>query len=227
MKLLLDNKYAPLTFSWGFLEAPFETVTHAVKVWKNKLHLQFETKQVGGDLEHTLLQLEPLSTPSQRTLWLKTQSTWTAFFNNSLIGADSASPISYLSNLIKCRGVAVSCRPHIKAKGLFGSCKFQLFSPDQKNFLNYERSLAATNDGGKWVFVSTGTIQPYERPEQYNNNKIANRFNPEMLEEYCAALGIKLFDTNFYMGDGLLFSEGHDWPNVRTMALIEAQKKWT
>ncbi len=92
------------------------------------------------------------------------------------------------------------------AKGVYGCVQFILFASETRQYLNYERSLAAANDGGRWVFHANGTPQPFEEPERYEAKRVMDRFTPEMLERYCTALGIRLFDPNFYGPDGLLIS---------------------
>ena len=157
-----------------------------------------------------LLRLEPLITPPRRELLVKTKSSWTAYFDNGTNGGDPTGPIGYLAQRLKCRGLAVRCVPHTlrdessDAKGTYGSMQFGLFAPEPREWLNYERAITAANDGGKWVFITTGTIQPYETPERYNAKRIRDRFTDEMLEDYCRALGIELFDPDFYGPEGLL-----------------------
>jgi hypothetical protein len=83
--------------------------------------------------------------------------------------------------------------------------------------------MAAANDGGKWVFYASGTPQPFEEPERYKERRIRARFTDEMLERYCAALGISLFDEHFYGPSGFLVTvplpSGHN-----TMSLEEARE---
>jgi hypothetical protein len=81
------------------------------------------------------------------------------------------------------------------------------------------------NDGGKWVFEQSGEIQPYEDTSRYGARKIADRFTPEMIESYCAALGINLFDSDFYGPHGNLFVKMKGFsPGSPKMSLSEARK---
>lgn len=52
--------------------------------------------------------------------------------------------------------------------------------------------------------MAQGEVQPYEQTENYGKRKIVDRFTPEMLESYCAALGIELFNPGFYGEQSLL-----------------------
>jgi hypothetical protein len=42
-----------------------------------------------------------------------------------------------------------------------------------------------------------GEVQAFALVEQYKNKHIPDRLMPEMLESYCAALGIRAFDDTF------------------------------
>jgi hypothetical protein len=54
------------------------------------------------------------------------------------------------------------------------------------------------NDGGSWLFSADGLEQPFEEPTRYNARRVVDRFTDDMLERYCRALGIGLFDEAFY-----------------------------
>jgi hypothetical protein len=43
-----------------------------------------------------------------------------------------------------------------------------------------------------------GDPLPFEKPEYYQARRVRDRFTDAMLEEYCRALGIDLFNENFY-----------------------------
>ncbi|MGO8689680.1 MAG: hypothetical protein ACLQLG_08590 [Thermoguttaceae bacterium] len=212
MKYLLDNELAPLTFSWGFIEGPLSKVADYWVPWTKGIHGSVETEVLMATLPTALRKLEPLITPHSRELLLSTRSQWVAYFDNGKHGGDPQSRVGHVCRALKCRGVAVTCVPHTlksrarDAKGVYGCVQFILFASETRQYLNYERSLAAANDGGRWVFHANGTPQPFEEPERYEAKRVMDRFTPEMLERYCTALGIRLFDPNFYGPDGLLIS---------------------
>jgi hypothetical protein len=85
--------------------------------------------------------------------------------------------------------------------------QFELFADHPTDFLNYERTITVTKEATRWEFEADGTVQPFERTEKYKERRIKDRFTPEMLEEYCAALGIRLFDPAFYGPDGWLIED--------------------
>jgi hypothetical protein len=73
-----------------------------------------------------------------------------------------------------------------------------MFVPHQTTWLNQERAVVAMNDGGPWFFSTDGVEQPFEEPARYSARRIVDRFTDDMLERYCKALDIGLFDEAFY-----------------------------
>lgn len=224
---LLDGRFAPLTLSWGFLEKSLEESWRVHESWRAENFGPIESVLLDGSLDVLLRNLEPLTVPKTRELLAETQSDWTAYFDNSANGGDPPSTIAFLCRRLACRGLAVSCRPHLvktegrQERGLQGSIKFQLFSAEDKEFLNYERSLAVTYDGSKWVFVSTGRIQPFESPEKYRERRVVDRFTPEMLLSYCHALGIDLFNAGFYGPRAYLVAQKGNLPEGHPILTLE------
>lgn len=231
MKALLDNKFAPITFSLGFLELPFHTVVDEFIGWKKELDISFIITPIEFPLEEALLKLDPLITPHTKQLLMSTQSAWTAYFDNGINGGDPSPPIGYLSGRLHCRGLAISCVPQTLVsedkdeRGTYGAVQFELFAPEPREWLNCERSIVAMNDGGKWIFATRGNVQPFERIERYKARRIRDRFTDDLLEEYCQALGIRLFDSEFYDPAGVLIEEnlGHRKKEPRVLTLTEAR----
>jgi hypothetical protein len=208
MKALLDNRFAPITFTWGFVESPFAQFSEAFIQWQDQLDAKFGTrtdrKNLRAPLSESLLALEPLTDPQDRYLLTETSSGWSAIFANGLRGNDVHSPVSYLPRLLKCRGLEVSCVPDRSknstkdALRVYGAVVFALHGPEQTDWINRVRRVALTNDVTGWEFAARGDVQPYEQTENYRKRNIVERFTPDMLESYCAALGIDLFNPAFY-----------------------------
>jgi hypothetical protein len=232
MKQLLDGEFAPLTYAWGFLESPLQITGDMLYEWTSQNVTRVESSTMKSTLPQALLELQPLTSPPRKKLLMQTHSPWTAYFDNGANGGDPASAVGYLAGLLKCRGLAVTCVPHTlkserkDAKGTYGAVQFELFAPEPREWLNYERSISAANDGGRWVFNATGTVQPFEKTTQYEVPRIMDRFTPEMLEEYCSALGINLFAADYYGPDAILI-QIHDPlpPNHPALTLSEARMR--
>lgn len=208
MKALLNNRFAPVTFTWGFLESSFAQFSETFIQWQDQLEAKFGTRMerenFRAPLSESLLALEPLTTPLDRYLLTETQSGWSAIFANGLRVNDVHSPVSYLPTVLGCRGLEIACVPDrsecANKDGLqiWGAVKFALYGPNNTDWLNRIRSISVTNDVSGWEFVAQGEVQPYEQIENYLKRSIIDRFTPEMLESYCAALGIDLFNPDFY-----------------------------
>src|SRR5215472_160478 len=192
----------------GFLEATLENTLERLLKWQSDIGAEFgrqpRYERFVGSLQQALVRLEPLTTPPTKVLLMETCSRWTAFFDNGLRMSDPESPVGHLCTIIPCRGVVVHCAPDRSqtrdrdALRIYGIVSFRMFSLHQTGWLNQERAVVAMNDGGSWLFSAEGIPQPFEEPESYKARRIADRFTDDMLERYCKALGIKLFDDFFF-----------------------------
>ena len=90
-------------------------------------------------------------------------------------------------------------------EGRYGAVQFQLFGPAQTDWLNYVRTISLSYDGTRWSFDVSGTPQDFEDLEAYRSRRIRDRFTSEMLERYCKALGIEVFDPEFYGPESMFF----------------------
>jgi hypothetical protein len=232
MKYLFDNKLAPLTFNWGFLEASVDAVGSAYVRWQRTILQSVKVTVVNLPLADALRRLEPLDTGSQRVLFLSTKARWTACFDNGTKGGNPSTFVGELAEQMKCRGVACGCIPNTLTRrdagklGTWGAVKFTLFAPEKREFLNIERGVSVTNDVRGWEFKAIGSVQDFEQVERYAATKIADRFTPEMLDGYCRALGINLFDEDFYGGAGIV-THSYPWflPKLPTATLVEARRQ--
>jgi hypothetical protein len=232
MKYLLDNKLAPLTFEWGFIEAPLSVVSAAYRRWQRTILHRVKATTVNLPLVDALQQLAPLDRGGQRILFLSTGSAWTACFDNGVRGGNPTTFVGELSQQLKCRGVAVGCVPDTLSRadgakpGTWGAVKFTLFAAEKRDFLNIARSVSIINDVGGWEFNNRGTVQDFEQADRYAERKIADRLTSSMLEDYCRALGIRLFDEDFYGGPGVV-THARPWflPKLATTPLAEARRQ--
>jgi hypothetical protein len=106
---------------------------------------------------------------------------------------------------------------------IYGTIKFALYGPDKTDWLNRIRSIHVSNDIGGWQYSAEGEIQPYENIRSYQKRTVTDRLTPEMLESYCGALGIDLFNADFYGSQSLLtHTKRTNSPNP-SMSLAEAR----
>jgi len=206
--MLLDGRYAPLTFAIGYIRADLEVAVAAMENWRKKqVHgLSVRHLDDSTNLETALKFLDPLSIPRTRELLLETKTRlWTAYFDNGANGADPSSTVGHLAQVLGCDAVALRCIPRT-SPAMYATVQMEIFGPQNLDFLNYVRSISATDDGGKWRFVVAGEPQPFEVPEMYRSRKVRDRFTPAMLAQYAQALGIEVFDPRYYGNRGCLFT---------------------
>jgi len=205
MKYLLDNQYAPTTFSWGFIDAPFEQSVDKFLSWTESVFkyydLGYEVVRNRGSLPHLLDALFPVTTPANREMLVETPSQWSAYFDNDSNQGDPISRVGQMCDTLKCRGIAVTCAPYRhpeEGKDLYGAVQFELFASHETDFINHLRYVGVTTDDAGWEFSANGPVQPFEETLEYSAHRVRDRFTPEMLERYCSALGIDLFNPAFY-----------------------------
>lgn len=209
MNLLLDDRLAPITSEIGFLQASVEQVVEAYLGWQGPIQkeqgVDLMTDGVDGTLEEVLGTLLPLtSVERRRFLFVPTTSDWVAFFDNGHQGTDAMPAMSYLAQEIACNGLRVGAVPDTvqgksrTAKGRYGATILEFYGPDQTEFLNFIRTIAAVHDGDRWVFEAFGTPLSFEDESYYKARRKKDRFTLDMLDEYLRKMGLSVFDESFY-----------------------------
>ena len=208
--LLLEDRWAPVTSTMGFLELGAEQAAQAFATWHRELMMprgiSVEVLPVTGTLEQVLSSLLPLTSgETQRELFIPTRSAWTAYVSNQWTGTDAASPMASMARRLSIRCLRVVAVPHTLRgnQGRYGAVMLDVFGPKQPGeILNYVRSIYAANDGGRWVFGHSGEPFPFEKLEQYQARRVRDRFTFEMLKDYLRHLGLAPFEEDFYMPPG-------------------------
>ena len=237
---LLGNRYVPITFTIGFIEMPYDVVYEAFLRWqRDELGKTVSIRTFDASLEKAIAALLPLTGHLCRTLIINTHSKWTAAFDNGIHGA-GCEWVSYLCRVIKCRALLTACIPNTQCgcgpydtkRGTYGSIRFSLYGPEcmmhSENAdiaLNGIRDIQAINDGGSWDFLVGGKSLPFEEKNTYNARRIEERFTPEMLQNYCLAMGIDVFNADFYGPQSCIIDEGAMGYVKTIMTLEEVQRE--
>lgn len=203
MRPLLDNRFAPLTWEVGFLETSADRAADEFARWRRQLG-RLEERDVHGELPSLLCSLSPVTDGEpKRFLFVGTDGDWTAFFDNLAYGTDSFGPMSVLARDLGVRAVKARWVPDVPESPAErrGSVIFELFGPEETDFLNTERVVAVIHDGDRWTFDEVGTPLPFEDRDAYGARRKRDRFTPELLDEYLRNLGIRMFDEEFYGPD--------------------------
>jgi hypothetical protein len=208
--LLLEDRWAPVTSTMGFLELDAEQAAQAFATWQRGLVTShgstIDVLPISGTLEQVLSRLLPLSGgETLRRLFIPTRSAWTAYVENGWTGTDAASAMSVMARRLSIRGLRVVAVPHTLRgnQGRYGAVMLDMFGPEQPGQIhNYVRALGASNDGGRWVFDQSGEPFPFEQVEQYQARRVRDRFTFEMLKDYLRHLGLAPFEEDFYLPPG-------------------------
>jgi len=227
MRHLLENRFAPVTFTIGFLEADITRVSAFLESWRDSINRRQRVKCVSASLADMLKALAPVTYPETKELLVVTDSTWTAYFVNSSRVPNIAGVMSHVSSNLHVRGVLVSYVPGtVDATGvtrLHASVHMELFSPTNTDFLNYERSIGVFSEDGRWQFIASGRTQAFERPDEYTKRLVKDRFTPALLAEYSKSLGIEGFSSDFYGREGILIEEEQPFA-TEALSYAEAQR---
>jgi hypothetical protein len=231
MRTLLDEEYAPCTSAIGFLHAGLDVCRTAMTAWRGSLHGDrlVTARTVSLGFPTCLAALEPLTGGARpRELFVETSGEWTAYFDCSIRGPDAVSAVGHLSQAIGCDGLAVRAVPHMPApdrsNGRFGAVQFEMFAPYKTEFLNYLRTVSVTHDGRRWRFDAWGDEQPFEESATYAARRVRDRFTSEMLERYCEAVGVSVFEPESYGPDAVVVETQVTLPqNGLVMSLRQAQ----
>ena len=239
MKLLFDDRLAPLTSEIGFLEAPASAAADRFLEWQRAIHeplgRSFAKRTAAGPLSELLGLLPPLTSVHRlRHLFVPTTGAWTAYFDNGQQGTDAFSTVSYLAQTIGCRGLRVLAVPDTievesrSARGRYGGLALEVYGPEETDFLNYLRTISLIHDGDRWDFSQSGTPFPFEDVAAYSARRTRDRFTFERLARYLAELGLRPFREDFYRMTAaepawLIERHGRRPPGMQEFTLVEAR----
>jgi hypothetical protein len=229
VKVLLDGKFAPITHTIGFIRCDRDVVADAYLKWQRPIQgergVTLSSRPVSGSLEDVLHSLLPLtSVEARRFLFLPTRSEWTAFLDNDQQGTDVISTLAFLAQHLSCEALRATHVPE-EGGGRLGATVLELYAAEEREFLNYRRSVAVGFDGRKWTFSAAGEVQPYETVARYEARSVKDRFTRDMLADYLRALNIHAFDAGYYLPQGttatLVEKHGPTAPGAKEFWLAE------
>lgn len=112
---------------------------------------------------------------------------WSVLLNNSALGTDVGVLPSYAARELACRAIrAVS----VGDEATYPARILEVYGPGGEPPLALQRSIVAANDGGRWVFETSGSPFPFEQQDAYARQTKASRFTTEMIHNYLRALGV-------------------------------------
>lgn len=129
--------------------------------------------------------LKPM-VPRSRYAWIPIGD-WTVLLSNGPLGTDVGLLPMHAVRAFGGRAIrAVS----VDDSELHPARILEVYDEHSTDPLNMERSIAAANDGGRWVFETSGTPYPFEDQTAYTRRLKRDRFTTDMLYDYLRALGV-------------------------------------
>jgi hypothetical protein len=215
----------PVTCDFGLIRADIDIVADAWSKMFEESGTTVRTAWLEGSLEECFLTLEPLSPAPTRELFLATTFGWTAYYSSGFRGSDPFLPMSKLSRALGVTALRACVTP--KTARYQGVILEVYDTADAGgDAYGYRRSIAAVNDGGRWVFHQSGTPYAFEDISRYAERRKRDRFTSDMLAAYLRNLGIPELRDETLQPDGrcrgfLLARPTH--AHLRSYSLAEAK----
>ncbi|WP_146077099.1 hypothetical protein [Rathayibacter rathayi] len=208
---VLGDRFAPITSDMGFVRAPAAAVARTCREWDLEYGRPSTVTEIPGGLADAGPSMEPLDYgPTSKFLVVGTaHPEWSAFVDNGAQGTDPGSPTKVLGQRLNTDSLYISCIPACPRgdkRARLGVRKFVVHRPDPSpsaGLAEIIRMVAVIQDS-RWSFHTSGDPLPFEDVSAYTNRRIADRFTPEMLTDYCAAYGLRPFDDDFFPGPSYL-----------------------
>jgi hypothetical protein len=214
----LQGIWEPYTSRIQFIEAPFERVAKEFSRWMREIQPDSNIEPHSGPLALLLGLLDPFWWPVKRLL-VETSSQWTAVFSN---GHDTYEA-NVLSEMMGVRGLVTDFSVDVVHRGEvrnYGNAAFELISKGQAM-----RTVQVSRQESGWVVFLLGSPLPFEEMATYRARIKRERFDLDMLNRYCEALGIARSNEQFYGQHAVLHSErgsARTHPNYPTAAAWRA-----
>jgi hypothetical protein len=206
----------PITRDFGLINASPQQVLAAFTAWQSGIGSSYTRRTIETSLADAFAALPPLSMERRRLLFVATAAGWTAFFAGGIQGSDPAPVMAHLAREMSVQAMRVCATP---ADAMYPAVIWEVYAPPALGGtppLGIRRTIAAANDGGKWVFEQSGEPFAFERTEDYGARRVRERFRRDMLAAYLAEFGLHPFDEGFYVVDA-----------AHPVVLVERERRWT
>ena len=145
------NHWWPVTQDHGLVRADIESVAYARQKAYRDAGLQVTLAMLDAPLSDCFSALEPLSAAPTKELYLVTTFGWSAYFANGCRGSDPSLPMRHLAQTLDTMAVRACETPSSAA---CPAVILEVYDSEMAGADAYgvRRTIAAANDGGKWVF---------------------------------------------------------------------------
>ena len=195
--------------AFGFVGAQLHQVSDELFNWHTELGFQPRLHEVDAGLAQAAPLLLPLTqTPYGRNLLVGTRSTdWTAYFDANPRGGDPRGAVSVLSRRLDSAHVVVYATPFrdepSAVPGIQGAVQWE-YSPDGSPGNQRAVALVEGEGSSRFQFEAWGPVQAWEDTDAYTARQKRRRITPQLVDDYCRAVGIDPFDPAFYAGPSVL-----------------------
>ncbi len=110
---------------------------------------------------------------------------WSLMLNDAVLGTDVGLFPSYAARELEIQALRA-----VWGHGIYPARIIEMFGPQGRPPLKALRSIAAANDGGRWVFETSGDVLPFEDTSTYERPRRPDRFPGEALHAFLRAIGI-------------------------------------
>jgi len=223
---IFGGRFAPVTFSCAFVNLEFDRFVDAYFAHVRRNFSTACIDAVEQSLAAALEDFQPLVSPMNRELLVSTSSGWTAIFGNSVGISDCFTVSAVCARKFSVDTFAVVNAPdrldRIRggATHVYRSMQFQYFSAQAEEPI---RTIASSNDGGRWTFISQGLPFEFERIEQFSSKKVRDRFGPQDVEAACNYFGVGLASDARFGSRIAKLTRNRPLPNARVMGYDEAR----
>ena len=176
---------------YGLVEAPFGTTVDRFGTFTRASASEMRVVARTTDVDAALHHLSRLTVPATR-LVIVDQGSWTAILTNHRSGSDFNDHQFWAARSLGVRTIRVVDsaarwwkRGAVRERLAYEARIFELHGPDASNV----RSIVCADDGGRWVFETSGDALPIEASFGYDAPRIKDRFTRENLRDLLESLG--------------------------------------
>jgi hypothetical protein len=152
----LLTKWNPVAYDFGLIRAPLDWVLTELQGWHSSIGIEYSRTDITTSLAEAFESLLPLAHIMMRVLFVAARSDWVACFQNGIQGSDSFPAMSHLATRMGVLAMRVCSTPDT-AK--YPAVIWEMYAPESLGGQppsGYRRSIAAANDGGRWIFAESG-----------------------------------------------------------------------
>lgn len=176
---------------YGLIESPIARTLELFGTHTRADQAQMRVERSQATPSEALEYLSRLTFPATR-LALLDRGAWTAVLTNSRNGSDFNDHQGWAARLLASRTIRVVDaearwwrRGNVRERLTYEARIFELHGPDGSTI----RSIACADDGGRWVFETTGEPFPIEASFAYDAARKKDRFTRDNLHDLLKAIG--------------------------------------